>query len=98
MHDSRERDRASRSWPVTPAEEPGQRTNNGWSGRPRPAHGESMLDALKNMTGGKGKLAQQQTDDLEMLIASAKEERSAISSMLTALTTRTAKLTPLTKQ
>src|SRR4051794_8363278 len=57
-----------------------------------------MLDALKNMTGGKGRLAQQQTDDLETLIASAKEERSAISSMLTALTTRTAKLTPLTKQ
>src|SRR5262249_34955890 len=57
-----------------------------------PAHGESMLDAFKNMTGGKGKLTQQQTDDLEVLIATAKEERSAISAMLTSLTTRTAKL------
>jgi chromosome segregation ATPase len=57
-----------------------------------------MLDALKNMTGGKGKIAQQQSEDLEMLLATAKEERSAISAMLTALTTRTAKLTPLSKQ
>src|SRR4029077_13378765 len=40
-----------------------------------PADGESMLDALKNMTGGKGKIAQQQTEDLEMLLATAKEER-----------------------
>ena len=47
--------------------------------------------------GGKGKLAQQQTDELEMLIATAREERSAISAMLTALTTRSAKLTPLGK-
>src|SRR5262245_9304379 len=56
-----------------------------------------MLDALKNITGGKGKLVQQQTDELEALIATAKEERSAISAMLTALTTRTAKLAPLSK-
>ena len=57
-----------------------------------------MLDAFKQMAGGsKGKLAQQQTDELEMLIATAREERSAISAMLTALTTRSAKLTPLGK-
>src|SRR5438552_10199185 len=56
-----------------------------------------MLDAFKNMTGGKGKLVQKQTDELELLIATAREERSAISAMLTALTTRSAKLTPLSK-
>src|SRR3954462_4821694 len=57
-----------------------------------------MLDAFKQMAGGgKGKLAQQQTDELELLIATAREERSAISAMLTALTTRSAKLTPLGK-
>src|SRR5437868_11778881 len=57
-----------------------------------------MLEAFKTMTGGgKGKLAQKQTEELEMLIATAREERSAISAMLTALTTRSAKLTPLGK-
>ena len=56
-----------------------------------------MLDAFKNMTGGKGKLVQKQTDELELLIATAREERSAISAMLTALTTRSAKLAPLGK-
>ena len=38
------------------------------------------------MTGGKGKLVQKQTDELELLIATAREERSAISAMLTTLT------------
>ena len=38
-----------------------------------------MLDAFKTITGGKGKLAQKQTDELEQLIATAREERSAIS-------------------
>src|SRR5258707_1935390 len=56
-----------------------------------------MLDAFKNFSGGKGKLVQKQTDELEILIATAREERSAISAMLTALTTRSAKLTPLGK-
>ena len=56
-----------------------------------------MLDAFKNMTGGKGKLVQQQSDELEQLIATAREERSAISAMLTSLSTRSAKLTPLGK-
>src|SRR5439155_278787 len=56
-----------------------------------------MLDAFKNITSGKGKLVQQQSDELEQLIATAREERSAISAMLTSLTTRSAKLTPLGK-
>src|SRR5690349_2450745 len=56
-----------------------------------------MLDAFKNITGNKGKLVQQQSDELEQLIATAREERSAISAMLTSLSTRSAKLTPLGK-
>src|SRR4051812_45402915 len=56
-----------------------------------------MLDAFKSMTGGKNKLVQQQADELELLISTAREERSAISAMLTALTARTAKLAPLGK-
>src|SRR6185295_992862 len=56
-----------------------------------------MLDAFKTMAGGKNKLVQKQTDDLEQLITTAREERSAISAMLTALTTRSAKLAPLGK-
>ena len=56
-----------------------------------------MLDALKNLTGGKSKLVQKQTDELELLVASAREERAAISAMLTTLTTRSQKLTPLGK-
>src|SRR5262245_14906326 len=59
--------------------------------------GRKMLEAFKNMTGAKGKAVQQQADELELLIATAREERSAISAMLTALTTRSAKLTPLSK-
>src|ERR1700688_782544 len=57
-----------------------------------------MLDAFKVITGGKGKVVQQQTDELQLLIASAREERSAISDMLNVLTTRSAKLAPLGKQ
>jgi DNA repair exonuclease SbcCD ATPase subunit len=55
-----------------------------------------MLEALKNI--GRNKSAQQQTSELELLIASAREERGAIATMLTALTTRSAKLAPLGKQ
>src|SRR5438132_12684397 len=55
-----------------------------------------MLDAFKSLTGG-NKLVQQQTTELETLIATAREERSAISAMLTALTTRSQKLAPLSK-
>src|SRR5262249_16588963 len=56
-----------------------------------------MLDAFKTIAGGRNKIAQNPTAELEMLIATAREERSAISAMLTALTTRSAKLTPLGK-
>ena len=56
-----------------------------------------MLDAFKSITNNKGKIAQKQTDELELLIATAREERSAISAMLTALTARSAKLMPLGK-
>src|SRR5262245_37737211 len=63
-------------------------------------HGESpMLDAFRNITGnGKGKEAQKQTDELPALIASAREERSALSAMLNAVTTRGSKLSPLSKE
>ena len=54
-----------------------------------------MLEALKTLATGK--TAQKQTDELEQLIATAREERNAISAMLTALTTRGAELTPLSK-
>ena len=57
-----------------------------------------MLEAFKNMAGGKNKAAQKQTDELDRLITTAREERSALSAMLTALTTRSAKLAPLGKQ
>ena len=56
-----------------------------------------MLDAFKSI-GGKGKAVQQQTEELQLLITTAREERSAISAMLNSLTTRGAKLTPLSKQ
>ncbi|HEY2152432.1 MAG TPA: hypothetical protein VGH34_16605 [Vicinamibacterales bacterium] len=56
-----------------------------------------MLDAFKNITGAKGKTAQKQTEDLEQLIATSREERSAISAMMTALTAKSAKLSPLGK-
>src|SRR5712691_7662955 len=63
----------------------------------KPARRTVMLDAFRNITSNKGKLVQKQTDELELLIASAREERGAISTMLTALTTRSAKLMPLSK-
>src|ERR1700687_4314068 len=56
-----------------------------------------MLDAFKNITGGNSRLAQQQTTELEALITSAREERSALSAMLTSLTARSAKLLPIGK-
>src|ERR1043166_7366458 len=54
-----------------------------------------MLEALKNLTGGK--TAQKHADELEKLIATAREERSALSEMLTSLTTRGARLQPMSK-
>ena len=56
-----------------------------------------MLDAFRSIAGGKGKQVQKQTDELQLLIAAAREERSAISAMLTTLTARSAKLVPLGK-
>ena len=56
-----------------------------------------MLDAFRSMTSGKNKQVQQQTDELQLLITSAREERSALSTMLTTLTARSAKLTPFGK-
>ncbi len=53
-----------------------------------------MLDALKGLTGGK---TAKQTEDLQSLIATAKEERSALSAMLTQISMRTAKLTQMGK-
>jgi hypothetical protein len=47
-----------------------------------------MLEAFKSLASGKA--AHKQADELEQLIATAREERSAISAMLTALTTRSA--------
>src|SRR5688500_17281408 len=55
-----------------------------------------MLDAFKTMTGG-GKSRVEQTTELEALIATAREERSAIAAMLSSLTARSAKLMPLGK-
>ena len=54
-----------------------------------------MLDAFKNMTGGKSK--EKQAAELEALIATAREERAALTEMLSSLTARSAKLTPLGK-
>jgi chromosome segregation ATPase len=53
-----------------------------------------MLDALKGLGGGK---AQKQTDDLQSLISAAKEERSALSAMLTQISMRSVKLTQMGK-
>src|SRR5687767_12165272 len=54
-----------------------------------------MLDALKGFAGG-GK-AQKQSDDLQSLITAAKEERSALSAMLTQISMRSSKLTQTAK-
>src|SRR5438093_13707100 len=58
-----------------------------------------MLDAFKSFPGSKNRQlqVQKQTTELEQLIASAREERSAIGVMLASLATGGAKLAPLTK-
>src|SRR5882762_1001525 len=53
-----------------------------------------MLDAIRGLTGGK---TQKQSDDLQGLIAAAREERSALSTMLTQISMRSAKLAQLGK-
>src|SRR5437764_12057514 len=54
-----------------------------------------MLETLRNLAGGKA--TQKHADELEKLIATAREERSALSEMLNSLTTRGAKLQPMSK-
>src|SRR5215475_2990245 len=54
-----------------------------------------MLEALKTITGGKS--TQKQAEELERLIATAREERSALGEMLNSLQTRSAKLVPMSK-
>ena len=56
-----------------------------------------MLDAFKNIAGSKSKVIQQQTSELETLIETARQERKAVSAMLTSLTAGASKLTPLSK-
>ncbi len=54
-----------------------------------------MLDSLKGLAGS-GK-AQKQVDDLQSLITAAKEERSALSAMLTQISMRSSKLSQMGK-
>ena len=54
-----------------------------------------MLDAFRSMTSDKTKQVQRQTDELQLLITSAREERGALGAMLTTLTARSTGLTPL---
>ena len=53
-----------------------------------------MLDAFKGLTAGK---AQKQTEDLQALIVAAKEERGALSAMLTQISMRSSKLSQMGK-
>jgi chromosome segregation ATPase len=54
-----------------------------------------MLDALKDLTGG-GK-AKKQHEELQALVAAAREERAALGTMLTQFTTRSTKLAETSK-
>ena len=54
-----------------------------------------MLDALKGLAGG-GK-NQKQADEFQSLIATAREERSALNTMLTQITMRSSRLTQIGK-
>jgi len=54
-----------------------------------------MLDSFKNSFGGSGK--QKQADELQTLIAAAKEERGALSAMLTQISVRSSKLAQMGK-
>ena len=55
-----------------------------------------MLDALKGLTGG-NKAAQKQADEFQTLIAAAREERSALNTMLTQITMRSSRLSQIGK-
>ena len=54
-----------------------------------------MLEALKTLAGGKS--TQKSAEELERLITTAREERSALTEMLTSLQARSAKLVPMSK-
>jgi len=54
-----------------------------------------MLDALKGLTGG-GK-TQKQAEEFQNLIAAAREERSALNTMLTQITMRSSRLSQMGK-
>src|SRR5438876_11144172 len=56
----------------------------------------TMLEALRMMNAG-GKKAQTSADELQALINTAKEERSALSEMLTQVTLRSGKLSQTNK-
>jgi hypothetical protein len=51
-----------------------------------------MLDAIKGFAGNNKAQQKQQSDDLQSLIAAAKEERSALSAMLTQISSLSSKL------
>jgi K+/H+ antiporter YhaU regulatory subunit KhtT len=55
----------------------------------------AMLEALKSLTGGKS--TQKSAEELERLIATAREERAAMAEILMSLQTRSAKLVPMSK-
>src|SRR5712691_10987461 len=48
----------------------------------RPVNGDVMLDALRNMTFGKGGQAQDEIDQLRALVAASRDERAAMGTML----------------
>src|SRR2546430_11582408 len=54
-----------------------------------------MLDAIKGFAGGTK--TQKQLDELQVLITAAREERSALSAMLTQLSMRSSKLSQVGK-
>src|SRR5262245_7101130 len=56
-----------------------------------------MLDAFKKMGNGGGKPGRQQADELQALIAASKEERAALSTMLTQIQLQTTKLATASK-
>ncbi len=56
-----------------------------------------MLDAFKKMRTGGGKPAQEQADELEALINTSREERGALSAMLTQIEVHAKKLSQVGK-
>jgi len=56
-----------------------------------------MLDALRNMTFGKGSQAQDEIAELRALLAASRDERAAMGTMLATVITRTVRMAPLSK-